>query len=163
MLGLAQWPEVGAVGARLLYPDGRLQHAGVTFFAGIPMHHFHGFPGCEPGYWYGNLVERNYSAVTGACLLTRRAVWERVGGFNERLSFNFNDVDYCLKLRRLGLRVVYQPAAQIIHFESASGNGCTEEELDNFLRQWGTLGQLDPFYSPHLSTTHTDYRPALAG
>lgn len=163
MLEFAQWPEVGAVGARLLYPDGRLQHAGVTLFAGIPMHHFHGFPGCEPGYWYSNLVERNYSAVTGACLLTRRQTWEQVGGFNQQLGFNFNDVDYCLKLRQLGLRVVYQPAAQIVHFESASGTGCTQEELDNFLRKWGTLGQIDPFYSPHLSTAHTDYRPALAG
>ena len=117
-----QRPEVGAVGPRLLYPDDTVQHAGVVVgVGGIAEHAFRGLPAESPGVCRQLQMTRNYSAVTGACLLTRRDVFEEIGGFDEeRLPVAFNDVDLCLKMRRAGYLIVYTPFAKLYHHESAS-------------------------------------------
>jgi GT2 family glycosyltransferase len=158
MLELGQWPEVGAVGAKLLFEDGRLQHAGVTFVDRVPLHHFYAAPGDYPGYWHGNLLIRNYSAVTGACVLVRKSDYEAVGGFDPAFPLNYNDIDMCLKLRRLGKRIIYQPHAILSHFESASKDGIFQEEIDRFVARWGNEFACDPYYNPNLTKVHGDYR-----
>ncbi|MFO0936627.1 MAG: glycosyltransferase [Gemmataceae bacterium] len=158
MLEVGQWPEVGAVGAKLLFEDGRLQHAGVTFVGGIPCHHFYAAPGDYPGYWHGNLLVRNYSAVTGACVLVRKTDYQKVGGFDPSFPLNYNDIDMCLKLRRLGKRIVYQPNALLAHFENASKDGTFPEEFERFHARWGKEFDCDPYYNPNLTKIHGDYR-----
>lgn len=158
MLELGQWPEVGAVGAKLLFEDGRLQHAGVTIVGRLPCHHFYAAPGDYPGFWHGNLLIRNYSAVTGACVLVRKKDYQAVGGFDPEFPLNYNDIDMCLKLRRLGKRIVYQPNAILSHFENASKEGIFSEELERFLARWGNEFACDPYYNPNLTKVHGDYR-----
>lgn len=158
MLELGQWPEVGAVGAKLLFEDGRLQHSGVTFLGRVPGHHFYGAPGDYPGYWHGNLLIRNYSAVTGACVLVRAEDYWAVGGFDPAFPLNYNDIDMCLKLRRLGKRIVYQPHAILSHFENASKEGIFAEEVERFIDRWGNEFPCDPYYNPNLTKVHGDYR-----
>jgi O-antigen biosynthesis protein len=158
MLEHAQWPEIGAVGAKLLFPDGRLQHVGVTFLDRKPYHHFYRSPGHEPGYFCSHLLVRNYSAVTGACLMVRPEIYHEVGGFDESMPLNFNDIDFCLKIRRTGRRIVYTPYAQLLHYESASKTGCFPEELEALVQRWGEQMARDPYYNPHLATDTIDYR-----
>ena len=114
--------EVGAVGPRLLYPDDTVQHGGIVVgVGGIAEHAFRGFPAEAPGVCRQLQVTRNYSAVTGACLLTRREVFNTVRGFDEeRLPVTFSDVDLCLKIRRAGYLVVYTPFARLYHHESGT-------------------------------------------
>ncbi len=119
-------PGIGAVGGRLILEDGRLQHVGVLFdnggFAGHP---YHGFSRDFAGYSNNVLVAQNLLAVTGACLMTPRETFEEVGGLTTTLPVNYNDIDYCLKLRSRGLRVVYDPGTLLYHFESSSrSTGC---------------------------------------
>jgi GT2 family glycosyltransferase len=160
MVEHAQGPEVGAVGARLLYPDGRIQHAGVVLGVGGVAGHSHKyFPADHPGYFsFLNLV-RNYSAVTAACLLMRRDVFEKLGGFNDvDLAVAFNDVDLCLRLRRAGYRVVYTPYATLKHHESASrGFDVDSAEVRYMKRTWGRYLERDPYYNPNLSLTREDF------
>ena len=158
MLEYAQRPEIGAVGAKLFFPDGQLQHAGVTLPGFNPGHPFYGYPGDFPGYFGGSLVPRNYSAVTGACLMTRREVFEEVGGFTEALPVNYNDVDFCLKVIRGGRRVVYTPYAQLHHHESVSKAGVFRHELDAFRERWRHQWQRDLYYNPNLTSRFHDYR-----
>ncbi len=108
MLEFSQQPAIGAVGAKLLFPDSRLQHAGVTVLHGNPGHVYYGSAGDHFGYYCGNVVHRNYSAVTGACMMTRKDVFERHGGFDAVFPLNYNDVDYCLRLQESGLQIVYR-------------------------------------------------------
>jgi GT2 family glycosyltransferase len=154
-----QRPEVGAVGARLLYPDGRVQHAGVVLgIGGVADHAFKHLPGDAPGYASLGHVVRDVSAVTGACLMTRREVFARVGGFDERLPVAFNDIDYCLKVGRAGLSVVYTPYALLHHHESATRKSVHPPEDEALLRtRWHDVLDDDPFYSPHLARDRLDY------
>ncbi|HEY2787462.1 MAG TPA: glycosyltransferase [Fimbriiglobus sp.] len=158
MLELGQWPEVGAVGAKLLFEDGRLQHAGVTLIGRVPLHHFYAAPGDYPGYWHGNLLVRNYSAVTGACVLVRTDDYHSVGGFDPEFPLNYNDIDLCLKLRQKGKRIVYQPHAMLYHFEGVSKEGTFKVEVDKFVARWGETMKRDPYYNPNLTQVHGDYR-----
>lgn len=158
MLEIGQWPEVGAVGAKLLFEDGRLQHAGVTLVGRVPLHHFYAAPGDYPGYWHGNLLVRNYSAVTGACVLVRTDDYHAVGGFDPEFPLNYNDIDMCLKLRQKGKRIVYQPHAKLYHFEGVSKEGTFKVEVDRFVAKWGEAMKRDPYYNPNLSQVHGDYR-----
>ncbi len=155
-----QRPEVGAVGPRLLYPDETVQHAGVVVgVGGIAEHAFRGLPAEAPGVCRQLQMTRNYSAVTGACLLTRRDVFEEIGGFDEeRLPVAFNDVDLCLKMRRAGYLIVYTPFAKLYHHESASRRRSVEAlETEVMRERWPDLLERDPYYNPNLSRERADF------
>jgi GT2 family glycosyltransferase len=144
-------PEVGAVGGRLILQDGRLQHVGVRMENGLPGHPFHGFTRDYKGYGNGVCVARNCLAVTGACLMTRRSLFEELGGFPEELPLNYNDVDYCLEVRRTGKRVVYDPDLVLYHFESSSRSSEVEEwEKELLKHKWLPLTAIDPYSNPNL-------------
>jgi len=161
LLEFSQDPEIGAVGGKLLYPDGRLQHIGVvTGVCGIAAHVFHQADGQSTGYAGSAMTIRNYTAVTGACMMTRRQVFEEVGGFNERLRVDFNDVDYCLKVRRAGYRIVYTPYARLYHHESGSFGERRQraEEIDEMRAAWGSTLTSDPYYNVNLTADFPDCR-----
>jgi GT2 family glycosyltransferase len=161
MIEYSQEREIGAVGAKLLYPDGRLQHIGMVLgVAGVAAHAFHQHPGVSPGYAGSAVMVRNYSAVTAACLMTRRAIFDQVGPFDERFPVDFNDVDYCLRVQRAGYRVVFTPWAQLYHHESASF-GLRRHDLsvlEEFRRRWADRIDRDPYYNPNLTRDFPDYR-----
>jgi GT2 family glycosyltransferase len=155
-----QRPEVGAVGPRLLYPDETVQHAGVVVgVGGIAEHAFRGLPAESPGVCRQLQMTRNYSAVTGACLLTRRDVFDEIGGFDEeRLPVAFNDVDLCLKMRRAGYLIVYTPFAKLYHHESASRRRSVEAlETEVMRERWPEYLERDPYYNPNLSRERADF------
>ncbi len=159
MLEHAQRPEVGAVGARLLYPDGSVQHAGVVVgMYGKTGHVAQGVPGYDPGYMGMTKLTRNLSAVTGACMMTRRDVFERLGGFDEQMAAGYGDIDYCLKVRGAGYLVVYTPVAELLHAESYSrGAFEDDDEFEPFSRRWGRrVEDVDPYFNPNLSR-HSPY------
>jgi GT2 family glycosyltransferase len=143
---------IGAVGARLVFEDERLQHVGVLFEnGGFPGHPYRGFPPDFTGYSNSVLVAQDLLAVTGACMMTPRDVFEEVGGLSETLPVNYNDIDYCLKLRTLGLRVVYDPGTRLYHFESSSRSPEVEDwELETLIGRWGDLTDPDPYSNPNL-------------
>lgn len=155
MLELAQQAEIGAVGAKLRYPDRTLQHVGVLLLAGSPVHAFHGAASDHPGYFGSNCLNRNYLAVTAACLMIRRAVYEQVGGLDAAFPLNYNDVDFCLKVHQAGYRNVVAPAAELIHHESVSRSKQMQPgEWAKIRNKWRSyLHQLhgDPYYNPNLS------------
>ncbi|XGV95360.1 MAG: glycosyltransferase [Leptolyngbya sp. BL-A-14] len=155
MLEFAQQEDIGAIGAKLLYPDGKIQHGGVMVLAGNPGHAYHGFDGDHPGYFCSNLVNRNYLAVTAACLMIRQQVFQQVGGMDEIFPLNYNDVDLCLKVHQAGYRNVVTPYAQLIHYESMSRKaGLQPNEWETLNQKWKDyFKQLkgDPYYNPNLS------------
>jgi GT2 family glycosyltransferase len=152
-------PGVGAAGARLLYDDGTLQHAGVVLgVEGVAGHDSVGEAPERGGYFGRSHLQRSAAAVTGACLATRRELFERLGGFDElTLKVAFNDVDYCLRLLEAGYRVVYEPFAVLYHFESKSrGYDLAGAQLARqraeaavFRRRWSAIVDTDPFYNAH--------------
>ena len=161
MLEYSQDPAVGAVGAKLLYPDGRLQHVGMILGVnGIAAHAYHQHPGTIPGYMGNTIGPRNYSAVTAACLMTRRTVFDQSGGFDEAFPIDFNDVDFCLKVRRAGYRIVWTPYARLIHHESASFGHRMQDPagIEAMRRRWGAVLDADPYYNPNLTRNHPDFR-----
>jgi GT2 family glycosyltransferase len=144
-------PEIAAVGGRLLTEDGRLQHVGVRFEHGLPGHPNHGRPADFRGYANGVVVAQNCLAVTGACLMTRRELFEEAGGLDRELPLNYNDVDYCLRLHEQGRRIVYDPDLVMYHFESSSRSKAVEDwEKEILLERWGTVTALDPYSNPNL-------------
>jgi len=167
MLEHAQREEVGAVGAKLLYPDGTIQHAGVILgIGGVAGHSHKHFPAYHPGYFSRIQMVQNLSAVTAACMMTKRSLFEEVGGFDEKnLAVAFNDVDYCLKLRRKGYLVLYTPYAEVYHHESMSrGYEDTPKKLERFLgefsymrEKWGDQLDNDPYYNENLTRDREDF------
>ena len=172
MAGHLAQPGVGVVGAKLLYPDGQVQHAGDVVGPGGCANHLHARIGRDdPGYCSRALVAQELSAVTAACLLTRRDVYRAVGGLDQRwLRVAFNDVDFCLKVRRQGLRVVWTPHALLYHHESVSRGTDrgwrrtlrAESEVFVMRRRWRREMSNDPFYNPNLSYARPDFSPAFA-
>jgi len=146
MVEHAMAPGVGVVGAQLRYEDGRIQHAGVIQQTGLLSHRFAGAP---DGFGPEGLLslDVDYIAVTGACLLTPRAVWNEVGGLSGRLPVNYGDVDYCLRVRATGRRVLVASGAVLIHFESSSREQirATAEELDTWSALWASRLAVDPY------------------
>lgn len=171
MLGYAQRPDVGAVGSLLYYSNDTIQHGGIIVgIGGVAGHSHKYFPRLEYGYFGRLKTVQNLSAVTAACMLTKRSVFEEVGGFEEKLSHAFNDVDLCLKMRERGYLVVYTPFAELYHHESISrGYENTPQKRRRFGEErqfceerWGTLLQQgDPYYNPNLSLIREDFSIGL--
>ena len=169
LLMYAQRPDVGAVGAKLYYPDKTIQHAGVVI--GLGAHrtagHVHYRQKRENLGYMGRLCyAQNMSAVTGACLLVKKALYEDAGGLDESFAVSLNDVDFCLKLRRLGYLNVFTPFAEAYHYESASrGSDMTGEaaarynaESARFREKWkAELEAGDPYYNPNFSLDKSDF------
>ncbi len=170
MVAHAVRPDVGAVGARLLYRDGSLQHGGMVLgLSGRATHVLRGAPRDAPGYLGQLAATRDLSAVTAACLAMRADVWAQVGGMNERLPVAWNDVDLCQRVRAAGLRVIWTPHAVLLHLE---GETRGEDAADparqaRFLADqalyretWGSAADIDPFLNPNLAAT--DHQLVLA-
>lgn len=161
MVSHALRPGIGAVGAKLLYTNNTIQHAGVILgLGGIAGHGHKYLPDDAPGYCHRAVVTQNLSAVTGACLVVRRSVYAEVGGLDEAFAVAFNDVDFCLRLLKRGYRHVFTPHAKLYHHESLSrGHDDTPGKRAVFAREsslmqqrWGDILGHDRAYSPHLST-----------
>lgn len=167
MVGQIQQPNVGAVGIKLLYPNNTVQHAGDAVGpGGCADHYFSGFGEDEPGYMGRAIMAQDLSAVTAACLLTSRVIYDEVGGLDEdNLEVAFNDVDYCLKVGESGRRVVFTPYAKMYHYESLSrGQDLTPEKIErakreaDFMRgRWANVMADDPFYNPNLNYSRPNF------
>jgi len=143
---------VGAVGGKLLWGDDRLQHVGVSFNGGLPGHDYRGFRREFRGYANATQIARNCLAVTGACLMTPRALFEELGGLTTTLPLNFNDVDYCLKVHAAGNRIVYDPDLILYHFESSSRDPEVKAwEEEALIDRWAPMVAVDPFGNPNIS------------
>mgnify|MGYP005861513953 CR=1 FL=1 len=167
LLGFCQRDDVGIVGARLLYSDDTIQHAGVVVgFGGIAGHTFIGLHRAESSYFNRAMCAQDYSAVTAACMMSKKSLFETVGGFSEELAVAFNDIDYCMKIRSLGKLVVYAPYALFYHYESKSrGLEDTPEKVERFNREikmfadkWpDILKNGDPYYNPNLTLRKSNF------
>jgi GT2 family glycosyltransferase len=140
-------PSVGAIGTRLLFPNGKLQHVGISLKDGTPMHPYYGQPP-QPGYLRCAEQPRNWLAVTAACLLTSRNAFDKLRGFDERFELNYNDVDYCLRLWQAGFRVMMNPQVTLYHYEAMREDGRAAyrpEELQRYLERWKHKCPVDPW------------------
>ncbi|PWH12713.1 MAG: glycosyltransferase [Anaerolineae bacterium] len=161
MLEYAQRPDVGAVGAKLYYPQGLIQHVGVILgLLGAGAHQFVNYPRNHVGYYHSMLLPQNFSMVTAACLMTRREVFWAVQGFDSIYRLAFNDFDLCLKIREQGYLIAWTPYAELYHHESLSrgydSNSAMlarlQQERETFTRRWRALLQAgDPYYNPNLA------------
>jgi O-antigen biosynthesis protein len=161
MVEIAQRPDVGIVGAKLLYPDDTIQHAGVVLGPyGGTVHVFKRLPGDNPGHFDLPDVVRNVSAVTFACALIDRSVFETIGGLDEvSLPVAFNDTDFCLRTREAGYEVIYTPFACLYHHESVTKVVIAHPHEIGFLRErWGHVIDHDPYYNPNLTREREDAR-----
>lgn len=167
MLGYCMREDVGIVGARLYYPDDTIQHAGVVIgFGGIAGHAFVQQKRGTTGYCHRIICAQDYSAVTAACMMVKKSVFEEVGGLTEELQVAFNDVDFCMKVRQAGKLVVYNPYVELYHYESKSrGLEDTPEkvarfnnEIKIFSKRWPEiLEKGDPYYNPNLTLESQDF------
>ena len=167
LLGYCMRSDVGAVGARLYYEDDTIQHAGVVIgFGGIAGHCFVLQPRGTTGYCHRIICAQDYSAVTAACMMVKRTAFEEVGGLSEELQVAFNDIDFCMKLRSAGYLIVYNPYAELYHYESKSrGLEDTPEKVARFNREisifekrWpDILRNGDPYYNPNLTLKSQDF------
>jgi len=151
MLMFSMDPGVGAVGIKLLFGDSRIQHVGVTLNEhSLPGHSMLGFAGEDPGYALQSRIAVNSSAVTGACLMTRREVYDEVGGLSEVFPGNYNDIDYCLKVKDAGWRIVQNNQTQMFHYESLTRDGSVSpHEINAFRTRWAHVFPKDPIYNPN--------------
>ena len=167
MLDVCMRPDVGIVGAKLLYEDNTIQHAGVIIgFGGVAGHAFIGQDRDDNGYFSRIISVQDLSAVTAACLMVRRSVFDEVEGLNEEFKVAFNDIDFCLKVRKAGYLVVYNPYAQFYHYESKSRGqedsadkvARFQQEIGLFGERWGELLEHgDPYYNPNLTLDKADF------
>ncbi len=169
MLMFSQRADVGAVGAMLYYPDNTIQHAGVIVgLGGVAGHSHKHFKRNDRGYMYRLAYAQNLTAVTAACLMVKKAVWDEVGGLDEDFQVAFNDVDFCMRVRRAGYLNVWTPFAELYHYESKSrGYEDTPEkqkrfegEIRRFQERWvKELAAGDPYYNPNLTLDREDFSP----
>jgi len=160
MLGFLTEPDVGVVGARLLYADGTLQHGGLLLNE-QPLHIFRGFAGDDPGPFGLLEIDREVSAVTGACMLTPRSVFDEVGGLPEQFRIAFNDLDYCLRVRAAGRRVIWTAHATLFHFESQSRRPDAEQhEIDLLYATWNDELHADPYGNVAFAPKQAVWLPA---
>jgi GT2 family glycosyltransferase len=161
---------VGAVGPILYYPNDRIQHAGVILgIGGVAGHQFHNMPRGNAGYYGRALLEQDLSCVTAACMVMRREVFDSIGGFNEKFAIAFNDVDLCVRVRRLGWRILWTPAVEMYHHESASlgkhnapqRQALFAEEVKLMRATWGDMLDADPHFNPNLSLATPYYTLAF--
>ena len=167
MVSHAVRPEVGAVGAKLYYPNDTIQHAGtIVGLGGAAGHAFRHFPRGDAGYCGRLLLTQSLSAVTAACMILRREVFDEVGGLDEvNLAIAFNDVDLCLRIRERGYRIVWTPFAALYHWESVSrGSDLAPERIERFRREakylgdrWRAVIARDPYYNPNLTADTEDF------
>lgn len=160
-------PEVGAVGGRLYYEDGTVQHAGVIVgLGGIAGHAFREAPKCDGGYFFRSICVQDYSAVTAACMMMSKALFDEIGGFDEGLKVAFNDIDLCMQIRSKDKLIVYTPYAELYHYESKSrGLENTKEkverfngEVNYFANKWKKeLETGDPYYNKNLTLEKHDF------
>jgi GT2 family glycosyltransferase len=165
MMNYARRPDVGAVGAQLLYGDGTIQHAGVILgYGGLAGHAFEGMRPEEAPRMVS--CARTYSAVTAACMVVRRSLFEKLGGFEAALGVAYNDIDLCLRIGAAGYQIVYTPYAKLFHYESRTrGLELTDEKAERirresafFQKRWAELLQAgDPHYSPNLTLEKADF------
>lgn len=166
MAGHAMRKDIGCVGARLWYPNDTLQHGGVILgIGGIAGHSHKYWPKGDAGYMGRAVCTQALSAVTAACLMVKRSIYEEVGGLDEKIKVAFNDVDFCLRVRKAGYRNMWTPFAEMYHHESASrGHEDNPEkvarfnaEVDFMNKRWGDQLTTDPYYSPNLTLEHEDF------
>lgn len=167
MIGNCQRKDVGVVGAKLYYPDDTIQHAGIVIgIGGVAGAVFVGMPGVYSGYLHKASIQQNLSAVTAACMMVKRSVYEKLHGLEETLKVAFNDVDFCLRVCENGYLVVYDPNVELYHYESKSrGSEDTKAKVRRFQNEieymrshWlNLLKSGDPMYNPNLTLTKWDY------
>lgn len=167
MVSNLQRPQIGAVGAKLYYPDNTVQHAGIIIgIGGIAGHAFLGLARGRSGYLHKASLQMNVSAVTAACMMMKKEVFEEVGGFEEELSVAFNDVDLCLRIGKAGYKIVYNPHVELYHYESKSRGAEDDEkkvrrfqsEIEFMRSRWiGLLKAGDPCYNPNLTLASWNY------
>jgi len=167
MLMFAQREDIGAVGSMLYYPDDTVQHAGVILgIGGVAGHAHKHFKRDSHGYMSRQTIAQNYSAVTAACLMIRKSVFNRIGGLDEGFKVAFNDIDLCMRIRKAGYLIVWTPYAELYHYESKSRGlentpekqARFSEEVMRFKNYWQKeLDDGDPYYNPHLTLEREDF------
>ncbi|MGD9616507.1 MAG: glycosyltransferase [Alphaproteobacteria bacterium] len=170
MVSYAVRPEIGAVGAKLYYPDNKIQHGGVIVGLGAGAGHaFRNFDRDDSGYHQRLRLAQDFSAVTSAAIVLRREVFDAVGGFDENLPLWFNDLDFCLRIRQQGYRIVWTPYAELYHWESRSvgaersaENAALFQKMAAYIAErWGGVLEEDPFYNPNLARDREDFSLAF--
>ena len=167
MLMYSQRSDIGAVGAKLYYPDNTIQHAGLGLGLLTLAGHFHrGFDRNHPGYMGRLIYAQNLSGVTAACLMIRKEVWNKIGGLDESFEVAFNDVDMCMRIRKEGYLIAWTPWAELYHYESKS-RGLDEapekrrrfvSEVERFQKRWeNELKAGDPYYNPNFDLNKEDF------
>jgi GT2 family glycosyltransferase len=170
LVARAQLEGVGATGPILYYPDDTIQQAGVILgIHGVAAHAFVGLQRGSPGYFGRAAAEQDLSCITGACIVTGREAFEKLGGFDERFEIALNDVDFCIRMRSAGLRLIWTPEVEMYHYESIStGKHDSPDRMAQFTlakdllqQRWAPILGTDPFYNPNLSLTFPMYTPAF--
>ena len=153
LLEIGQIDEVGITGAKLTYPDTRIQHVGMVLLPSGPTHAWISKPNKEPGYFGSTLTPRNYAAVTAAAFLVRTSAFDQVQGFDVAFAKDYNDVDFCLRVREAGYRVAWTPYAHFVHYEGATmaRKKTDQQEHALFVERWSSMLNNDPYYSPALN------------
>lgn len=169
MLMYSQRNDIGAVGAMLYYPDDTIQHAGVTIgVLKLAGHNFKHSPRGNCGYFGRAGYQQNISAVTAACLMLPAKVYSEVGGLDESFAVAFNDIDFCMRIRKAGYLIAFTPFAELYHYESISrGDDVSPEkrarfvsEVERFQKKWKKeMKQGDPYYNPNLTLDKEDFSP----
>ncbi|MGC8979624.1 glycosyltransferase family 2 protein [Caldisericum sp.] len=160
--------EVGAVGTMLYYPNDTIQHAGVILgIGGVSGHAYRHFPKGHPGQFGRAWLPQYLSAVTGACLMTRKEIFQEIGGFDKKLEVGYNDIDLCLRIREKGYKIVWTPYAELYHYEGATrgietiANPRVKREVWTMIERWGKMLYFDPAYNPNLTLDRLDFSLAF--